>query len=448
MPPFVRPSFHSSLNPRKQTKMCHPDATASHPATACSHRQPLPTGTTDSVEGEEAIDASREMERFPNRSVNGHSPVSSMVIPEAATRRKLIGLSVKEWTGLFDSLPRTRQFVFLTMGMFLFFGAHNVLQEAMMKVEGFHYGVMLGYMEVLGVTVCSYLERTYVAKETKRVAPLRLYPLLTLCLLSSSGLSNMSLNYINFPTKVVFRSCKLVPTMLIATIMNRKVFSSLEYMCALSICVGLILFSVADWTLAPTFNPIGLVMVFLSVCADAILPNAQERLFGMGASRLEVTYFTNVITLACMTVMTLASGDLVAIIKLAMVNHQLALYMSIYTAVSYVAISAYMNLVKRFGGVAAVYIATARKAMTLVLSFLLFPKDFSWFYVAGATLVLGGLMVVSLYKQKRGKMQEAAKADLNQALGGGSELEALKDGVEPITERDLEAASHHDVSKR
>lgn len=253
----------------------------------------------------------------------------------------------------------------------------------------------------------------------------------------------MSLNYINFPTKVVFRSCKLVPTMLIATIMNHKIFSSIEYMCALSVCVGLIFFSVADWQLAPTFNPIGLVMVFLSVFADAILPNAQERLFGMGSSRLEVTYYTNVFTLAAMTVMTLASGDLVAIIKHALVDHQLALYMSIYTAVSYIAISTYMNLVKRFGGVAAVYLATARKAMTLVLSFLLFPKDFSWFYVSGATLVLGGLMFVSLYKQRIRSTQEARHVNPDKSRRRGSELKALNKDAE-----DLEAAEPHNASTR
>ena len=87
-----------------------------------------------------------------------------------------------------------------------------------MNLDGFHFGVMLGYMEVLGVTICSFVERTYIKKETKRVAPLSAYPLLTLCLLSSSSLSNLALNYINFPTKVIFRSCKLIPTMVISTV--------------------------------------------------------------------------------------------------------------------------------------------------------------------------------------------------------------------------------------
>lgn len=373
--------------------MCRPD----RPAAAVQPTQHRPLDVEVEI-----IDASKDLVKASAISLQDQKTGN-----RSSRKRSLLAL--KEWSGSFEDLDKTQQFAILAVGMFIFFGAHNVLQEAMMKVEGFTYGVMLGYMEVVGVTICSFLERKFVIKETKRVAPLRLYPLLTLCLLSSSALSNMSLNYINFPTKVVFRSCKLVPTMLIATIMNRKIFSSIEYLCAFSVCIGLIFFSVADWKLAPTFNPVGLVMVLLSVCADAVLPNAQDRLFGMGASRVEVTFFTNIFTLIAMTAMTLASGDLVAIIRHAMVDHQLALYMGVYTAVSYVAISTYMQLVKRFGGVAAVYLTTARKAMTLVLSFLLFPKEFSWFYVIGAGLVLGGLMAVSLYKQKMRKEKEVSE---------------------------------------
>lgn len=301
--------------------------------------------------------------------------------------------------GMLESLPPEQQFIILAILMFLFFGVHNVLQEAIMKFEGFTYGVMLGYMEVVGVTTCSFLERKYVAKETGRKAPLSAYPLLTMCLLASSALSNMSLNYINFPTKVVIRSCKLVPTMAIATIINRKVFTPMEYICAVAVCAGVIMFAAADWKLTPSFNFVGIALVTASVCADAILPNAQERLFRTGSSRLEVTLFTNLFTLIVMTVTTAASGDLVGVIRAAMGNSHLALYMAVYTAISYIAISTYMRIVKKFGGVAAVLLATARKGMTLVLSFMLFPKAFSWFYVVGAFLVLGGLLVASLIKQ-------------------------------------------------
>jgi hypothetical protein len=47
-----------------------------------------------------------------------------------------------------DVLSPTQQFIFLACGVFVFFGTHNVLQEAIMKIPGFEFGVMLGYLEV------------------------------------------------------------------------------------------------------------------------------------------------------------------------------------------------------------------------------------------------------------------------------------------------------------
>ena len=99
-----------------------------------------------------------------------------------------------------------------------------------------------------------------------------------------------------------------------------------------------------------------------------------------------------------MTITTLLSGDLVGMFIFAKSNAQLCHYIAIYTFVAYIAISIHMNVVRRFGGVAAVLLATGRKGMTLVLSFVLFPKAFSWYYVMGAVLVLGGLFLSSLVK--------------------------------------------------
>lgn len=308
-----------------------------------------------------------------------------------------------------ETLHPTQQMILLSFAMFLFFGMHNVLQEAIVnllantstsdKADG---TIMLGFAECTGVLFFSYLERVHVAKERgfHRVAPLKAYPLLTLCLFASSSLCNMSLSYINFPTKVVFRSCKLVPTMIIATIVNKRIFASYEYVCALSICAGLVLFAMADYTLDPMkFDATGLALVSGSVVADAILPNAQERLFRQGSSRLEVTVFSNLFTFLAMAVITVGNGTLFKFGRVMAQDHTIAMYFGVYTVLSYISISCYMTLVKRFGGVTAVLLTTARKAMTLVLSFLLFPKGFSWLYVHGSLLVLGACMVASIMKK-------------------------------------------------
>jgi adenosine 3'-phospho 5'-phosphosulfate transporter B3 len=258
--------------------------------------------------------------------------------------------------------------------------------------------------------------------------------------MASSSLSNMSLNYINFPTKVVFRSCKLIPTMIIATIINKRVFKSYEYVSAMAISLGLVIFAAADWQLTPTFNPIGLVLVSFSVIADAILPNAQERLFGLGSSRLEVTFYTNFFTFVVMTVTALASGDLVRLLKLALTSDtNLLAYMVVYTLISYIAISAFMAIVKQYGGTTAVLLSTARKSMTLILSFLLFPKVFSWYYILGASLVLGGLIVVGLKKQY-------SKLSSNSNSSPNNEMQPLtKEST--CDDRDIEIGNDHPSSR-
>jgi len=202
----------------------------------------------------------------------------------------------------------------------------------------------------------------------------------------------------------VFRSCKLIPTMIIATIVNSKKFRSYEYLCAFCICAGLVLYSMAEYSLDPLqFNSLGLVLVSGSVVADSILPNAQEHLFKEGSSRLEVTVYSNLYSFIGMTVITLGNGTLLQFGTILRTNSTLAMYFAIYTILSYASISCYMILVKRFGGVTAVVLTTARKAMTLVLSFMLFPKGFSWLYVYGSLLVLGAVMMASICKKMGGR---------------------------------------------
>jgi adenosine 3'-phospho 5'-phosphosulfate transporter B3 len=324
-----------------------------------------------------------------------------------------------------DDLPRPVQFVSLGLSVFFWFGIHNVLQEAMINTEGFTFGVMLGWMEVLGVTLFSGLERSSVPyfgsgeARRPRMAPWQAYPPLTCCLLMSSSLASWSLNYINFPTKVVFRSCKLLPTMIMAYLMgNAKRFTYVEVGSAVAVCAGLITFAAGDRSLTnPQFHPFGLTLVSLSVFADAILPNAQEKLFrSYDASKSEVMFFTNIYTLVAQTCSALLSGDLVGMFRFVMgksareynyfarfleesnasveesilteeeedmmsisvtggIKYTLIIYMMVYILISHIAVSAHTSVVKKFGGVAAVFIGTARKGSKYITETIDYPFE-------------------------------------------------------------------------
>jgi adenosine 3'-phospho 5'-phosphosulfate transporter B3 len=196
---------------------------------------------------------------------------------------------------------RYLRFYYLVAGILIFFGCHNFLQELIMSLPNFKVAVILAYLEVLGVTICSYIELV-ASGETIRKSPISSYLTLCFMLILSSAASNISLNYINYPTKVVFRSCKIIPTMSIATCLNNKRVYWFEYIAGALISVGMILFATAEVETSPNFNFIGIGLVSLSVIADAFLPNFQERVFEHGSSRVEVTFYTNVLCLFFMTI--------------------------------------------------------------------------------------------------------------------------------------------------
>ena len=135
---------------------------------------------------------------------------------------------------------RYMRFWVLVAGMMVFFGCHNYLQELIMSLPGFRIGVFLGYLEVLGVAVCSFIERRFVG-ETIRRSPWSSYWMLCFCLLISSATSNIALGYINYPTKVVFRSCKLIPTMIIAVLYNKKKVHAFEFFFGALISLGMMM---------------------------------------------------------------------------------------------------------------------------------------------------------------------------------------------------------------
>lgn len=75
-------------------------------------------------------------------------------------------------------------------------------------------------------------------------------------------------------------------------------------------------------------------------------------------------------------------------------------------------------MIKEFGGIATVLIGNARKAMTIILSFILFPKPGSIYYLVGGTLVFGGL-TLSAYSKEMGWGREG-KGNMAAPAGTGA----------------------------
>jgi len=151
--------------------------------------------------------------------------------------------------------------------------------------------------------------------------------------------------------------------------------------------------------------------------ADAFLPNFQERVFEHGSSRIEVTYFTNILCLAGMTFFFTLSGDLQEAFTYASNDTYATVLMVIYTFLAYVAINFHMALVQEFGGIVTVLVGNTRKAITIVLSFILFPKPSSILYVFGGIFVFGSLVGNAFMKERQYAGQGKSKGSNSNNVG-------------------------------
>ena len=302
-------------------------------------------------------------------------------------------------------LNKRPELLLLSFALFLAFGLHNYLQERIMAIPGWRWGSMLGLLEAAGLAFCTALERALRSDTVPRRAPWRAFVTIAAVVALSAMLSNSALDYINYPVKVIFRSAKVIPTMLAGGLLFRRSYSRGEYGAALVLTAGLLAFGFADFSVSPRWSPFGLLLVMLSVCADAFTPNLQEALFARhGSSRSELVLYSNVLSVAYMVCVTWVKGDLgAAVTFLGTAAASERALVAVYMVAAYFAISTWVQIIKRFDGVVAVIVASARKGMTLLLSFLLFPKPWSPWYAVGGVLVLAGVVWTAAARSSKKK---------------------------------------------
>lgn len=135
--------------------------------------------------------------------------------------------------------------------------------------------------EGLYLTLVQFIFYTIMAKcdmirsnETRHI-PWQTYLLLAAATMTTMGLSNASLGFLNYPTQVVFKCCKLIPVLIGGILIQRKTYSMLDFYAAALMCIGLTIFTLADSKVSPNFDPTGIAMLSVALIADAVVGNVQ-----------------------------------------------------------------------------------------------------------------------------------------------------------------------------
>eukprot|EP01006_Ploeotia_vitrea_P054712 TRINITY_DN67919_c16_g2_i2.p1 TRINITY_DN67919_c16_g2~~TRINITY_DN67919_c16_g2_i2.p1 ORF type:complete len:380 (+),score=180.30 TRINITY_DN67919_c16_g2_i2:866-2005(+) len=302
-------------------------------------------------------------------------------------------------------LPRIWQLVSLSLGVFGFFIACGLVEEYAFKERKLDFGWYLTFFELCCFSLFASVERKFVYREPvfQHNASLRRHFVVAMAMTLSRGLTNVSMEYLNYPTQVVFKSLKLLTVMLGSVFIVKKQYMTVEYISAAFLVVSAIFFSLGDSAVTFGFNTIGIVVVLLSLVADAVHSNTQEMVLKThNASTVETMVFTNMFAGLAALVVVISLGELGPALKFCAENEGMYTVFIFRAFFVYGGVLCFIHLIKAFGVVMATTVTTVRKILTIILSFIIFPKSFNVNYLVGGLLFAFGVYLnVYAVRQKR-----------------------------------------------
>lgn len=222
-----------------------------------------------------------------------------------------------------------------------------------------------------------------------RDGPLAQYALAGLSLAGGTGLGKLAYRYLNYATGTVLKSMKLLPVMALSVLWLRRRYSQLE-VAAVALMVGsAALFGLGEAELEPDFHVLGLLLSLGCLLAQAVQNNTVDRLLrDYRANPHEVMLWSNAFGAAAVLLVTVCNGELLPAVGYFAASPLRAGMLLLRCAFFYVGALLYTLLMREGGAVGAVFVTTMRKALTVIVSFVLFPKPWHVNYGIGSVLLL------------------------------------------------------------
>jgi len=268
------------------------------------------------------------------------------------------------------------------------------LQERVLYIPGFKYTGWMALVTAGTYSMCALVEQV-AAKSLHRVAPMSEYVKLSLLTMGGMYLTNWSLRYLSYSVRVVFKSSKLIPVMLLSVVYLQKRYTVMQYFSVLLLTSGVVVFMLGDALGKASFDFRGLTLILSGSLAEALAANVEEkRLFNMlGCMPSEVVLYSNLIGCAWALIADSLNGDLARAIQHSQNHPETILFIVIAGVAGFVAQSVALVIIKHFGATAAEAVKSCRKIFTMTISFIIFGKPWSWHHVCGGFLFSMSIVV-------------------------------------------------------
>jgi adenosine 3'-phospho 5'-phosphosulfate transporter B3 len=256
-----------------------------------------------------------------------------------------------------DKTPTVR-FMICVCGIFVFYFVYGLAQESLFtewRKEGTACGWLLTFIQYSFYTCFTYVQRLVGGLNSEpRSTPLSAYIVLAAFSVGTVGLSNASCDFLTYPTQVLFKSSKILPVMLMGTVILRKRYKLMEYICVLMITAGLFFLNSSSKSNHhangnETDTTLGFILISAALMCDALIGNVQEKVFKQyNPSTSENLIYTKFYGMVLAFVVCLLQGQLMQIFVIIQ-RPKVMLFLLLFCLSGIVGENFIMLTVKHFG---------------------------------------------------------------------------------------------------
>lgn len=299
------------------------------------------------------------------------------------------------------------QFGVLAAGSLVTAIGFSTLQERVFRIPGFSYGGWMTVLTYITFIFCAISERV-LTNDNKRNSSVKDYALVSLLTMSGLYLTNMSLNYLDYATRVIFKSSKVIPVMIFGVVVQRRKYSWQQYCAGVLLVAGISTFTLGDKAMSPSFSLIGVMLITLALVCDALTSNLEEKLFfrkDKPSSEPEVILYTSLFGSVGSMLVTVLTGELSPAVAHSSVYVETVPYICGFSVLGYLSVTFILKLIQHFDATSTEIVKSMRKVLQVVMSFVIYAKPLN------TKIMVGGLFVtlsILWFQQCSSKGKKAA----------------------------------------
>ncbi|XP_055343565.1 solute carrier family 35 member B1-like [Paramacrobiotus metropolitanus] len=306
--------------------------------------------------------------------------------------------------------PSTLKLLGCAAGVFLSFFVFGIFQERITRGvygenERFHYTLTLVFVQCVINAIFARL-MIYLTREARDTTPRSLYGWCSLSYLAAMLSSNQALQYVNYPTQVLGKSCKPIPVMLFGVFFAHRRYAFKKYLFVLCIVVGVSIFFYESGKKHSKEEQkeigFGEALLALSLFMDGVTGAVQDRMRTSHKTRpnnmmMWMNIFSSFLLLAAIVV----TGELVEVLGFILRYPYVLEQLLTFAVCSAVGQFFIFLTVADFGPLPCSIITTTRKFFTILVSVLFFNNPISGLQWAATLLVFIGLILDVKYGKDR-----------------------------------------------